>query len=62
MRQAWVDWGSFYHGGRRAGHKPRHMRRVVQGGLASALAVVGLVAFATPAFAHSDSIERVGVL
>ena len=57
MRPAWVDWGSSYHGARRAGHKPRHVRRVVQGGLASALAVVGLVAFATPAFAHHDIIS-----
>ena len=31
---------------------------VVQGGLASALAIVGLVAFATPAFAHSDTITE----
>ena len=33
------------------------MRRVVEGGLASALAVVGLVAFATPAFAHNDIVS-----
>jgi hypothetical protein len=33
------------------------VRRVIKGGLASALAVVGLVAFATPAFAHSDIIS-----
>jgi hypothetical protein len=34
-----------------------HVRRVVMGGLASALAVVGLVAFATPAFAHDNLVN-----
>ena len=36
--------------------KPGHVRRLIEGGLASALAVVGLVAFATPAFAHNNLI------
>ncbi len=57
-RSAWAVWGSPHHRARRAGHEPRHVRRVVQGGLASALAIVGLVAFATPAFAHSDTITE----
>ncbi len=33
------------------------MRRVVEGGLVTGLAVVGLVAFATPAFAHNDVVS-----
>ena len=33
------------------------MRGIIKGGLASAIAVVGLVAFATPAFAHNDYIS-----
>jgi hypothetical protein len=33
------------------------LRRVVKGGLASAVAVVGLVAFATPAFAHDNIVS-----
>ena len=33
------------------------LRRVIEGGLASALAVVGLLAFATPAFAHDNIIS-----
>ena len=37
-----------------AGRKPSQVRRVIEGGLAAALAIVGLVAFATPAFAHND--------
>jgi hypothetical protein len=41
----------------RTGRKPSHRRRVVKGGIASALAVVGLVAFATPAFAHNDIVS-----
>ena len=38
------------------GRKPSYLylRRAVTGGLVSALAIVGLVAFATPAFAHDD--------
>jgi hypothetical protein len=40
----------------RAGNASR-LRRVIEGGLASALAVVGLVAFATPAFAHDNIVS-----
>jgi hypothetical protein len=39
------------------GRHAKSLRRVVQGGLASALAVVGLVAFATPSFAHDNFIS-----
>ena len=39
------------------GRHTSHLRRVVQGGLASAVAVVGLVAFATPAFAHDNIVS-----
>ncbi len=40
-----------------AARKPTRLRHVVKGGLASALAIVGLVAFATPAFAHNDIVS-----
>jgi hypothetical protein len=47
--------------GHRAGHTRRASKgakgRVVKGGVASALAVVGLVAFATPAFAHENIVS-----
>ena len=56
MRLGWLDSSSSRLGAHSAGRKPSRVRRVVKGGLASALAVVGLVAFATPAFAHNDSI------
>ncbi len=56
MRLGWLDWSSSRYGAHSAGRKPSRVRRVIEGGLASALAVVGLVAFATPAFAHNDSI------
>ncbi len=39
------------------GRRSTHLRRVVEGGLASALAVVGLVAFATPSFAHDNIVS-----
>jgi hypothetical protein len=42
-------------GGTRRRSSP--LRRVVKGGLASAVAVVGLVAFATPAFAHNNIVS-----
>lgn len=35
------------------------LRRTIQGGLASGLAIVGLVAFATPAFAHNNLVSAV---
>jgi uncharacterized repeat protein (TIGR01451 family) len=54
MRPAFLDWNSSRRSERRAGRTPSQARRVIKGGLASALAVVGLVAFATPAFAHND--------
>ncbi len=54
MRPALLEWNSSRRNERRAGRKPSQARRVIKGGLASALAVVGLVAFATPAFAHND--------
>ena len=44
--------GVSHKGGRRAGR----VRGVVMGGLASAIAVVGLVAFSTPAFAQDNAI------
>jgi hypothetical protein len=56
MRLSWLDSSSSRLDEHSAGRKPSRVRRVVKGGLASALAVVGLVAFATPAFAHNDSI------
>ena len=40
-----------------AGRKASHLRRAIKGGVASALAVVGLVAFATPAFAHDNIVS-----
>ncbi len=52
-----MDSSTSRRGVRSAGLKARHVRHVIKGGLASALAVVGLVAFATPAFAHSDTIS-----
>ena len=48
MRGIWAGGG--------AGRSARHLGRAVKGGIAAALAVVGLVAFATPAFAHDNLI------
>ena len=56
MGSARLDWNSSPRGVRRAGRKPGHLRRVVMGGLASVFTIVGLVAFAAPAFAHDDNI------
>ena len=39
------------------GRRTSFLRRVVKGGLASAVAIVGLVAFATPAFAHDNIVS-----
>ncbi len=41
----------------RGSRRPRRLRGVVTGGLASALALVGLVAFSTPAFAQDNAIS-----
>ncbi len=49
MRWIWSGSG--------AGRKASHLRRAIKGGVASALAVVGLVAFATPAFAHDNIVS-----
>jgi len=49
MRWIWSRGG--------AGRKASRLRRAIKGGVASALAVVGLVAFATPAFAHDNIVS-----
>ena len=49
MRWIWSRGG--------AGRKASRVRRAIKGGVASALAVVGLVAFATPAFAHDNIVS-----
>ncbi len=54
MRPALTNWISARRG---TGRGNGHVRRVIGGGLASVLAVVGLVAFAAPAFAHNDIIS-----
>jgi hypothetical protein len=41
----------------RTGRHASYLRRVVKGGLASAVAIVGLVAFATPAFGHDNIVN-----
>ena len=41
----------------RGDRRPSRLRGVITGGLASALAVVGLVAFATPAFAQDNTLS-----
>ena len=41
----------------RARRMPGHLRHVVAGAVASALAITGLVAFATPAFAHDNLVS-----
>ena len=43
----------------RAGHQPRKLRACLQGGLASVLAIAGLVVFATEASAHNNYFESV---
>src|SRR5580704_4217990 len=57
MRPAWFHWKSSHRGAPGKGGISRRGRRIIQGGLASTLAVVGLVAFATPAFAHDNHVS-----
>jgi uncharacterized repeat protein (TIGR01451 family) len=47
-------------GGMRTPRLMWNVRSVVQGGLASALAIVGLVAFASPSFAHNNLVSASG--
>ncbi len=56
MRPAWLNWMSSR---RNAGSKPSRLRVFVQGGLASALAIAGLVVFATEASAHNNFFQSV---
>ena len=51
-RLAWRDANPSRRGAARRGRQPSRVRSVITGGVASALAVVGAVAFASPAFAQ----------
>jgi uncharacterized repeat protein (TIGR01451 family) len=59
MRSPW-QWRIPRRQPRRPGRPANRVRRVITGGLASALALVGFVAFATPAFAHNDIVTAAG--
>src|SRR3984957_17998162 len=52
-RLAWLDKNSPRRSAERRGRRPSRVRGVITGGVASAVAVVGVVASATPAFAAS---------
>ncbi len=59
MRPAWLNWHSSRRTAGSSGKRPTRMRTLVQGGLASVLAVAGLVVFATQASAHNNVFQSV---
>ncbi len=59
MRPAWLNWHSSRRNAGSAGAWPIRLRTLVQGGLASVLAVAGLVVFATEASAHNNIFQSV---
>ena len=59
MRPAWLNWHASRRDAGSAGRKARRLRTFVQGGLASVLAVAGLVVFATEASAHNNHFQSV---
>ena len=59
MRPVWLNWHASRRDAGSAGRKARRLRTFVQGGLASVLAVAGLVVFATEASAHNNFFQSV---
>src|SRR5580704_8218370 len=59
MRPVWLNWHASRRDAGGAGRKARRVRTFVQGGLASVLAVAGLVVFATEASAHNNLFQSV---
>ncbi len=59
MRPVWRS-RSARHGAQPSRRAPSRTRRVVEGVVASAVAILGLVAFSTPAFAHDNIVSASG--
>ena len=59
MRPAWLNWHSSRRSAGSSGKRPTRMRTLAQGGLASVLAIAGLVVFATQASAHNNIFQSV---
>jgi fimbrial isopeptide formation D2 family protein len=59
MRAAWLNWHASRRDAGSTRRKARRLRTFVQGGLASVLAVAGLVVFATEASAHNNFFQSV---
>src|SRR5580704_12359353 len=59
MRPVWLNWHASRRDAGGAGRKAGRVRTFVQGGLASVLAVAGLVVFATEASAHNNFFQSV---
>ena len=59
MRPVWLNWRASRRDVGSPGRKARRLRTFVQGGLASVLAVAGLVVFATEASAHNNFFQSV---